>query len=237
VRNLNTKVLALALSALCVASCGRSNTDSDKVKAQQAAKDQLGSFQKMAAQTAQTYRDMNNDALVKKLVEQSAAKQEPFNSLAYRELSERKDFDTGALASLVRDTPNGNALLPLLLLRKSNERAYLDLPAELRAGVLTDALRNSKFFNTWGLPNGYLEDASKAMLETGSSAVAALKEMLSDTRPAPIFGGQIAMVAQRYHYRVCDFALFFLERLQGNANFVVPLAVADRDALIKAMQQ
>jgi hypothetical protein len=234
-RTLKMKVFALTLSAICVASCGRGGTDADKAKAQESGRAQLESMQKIAAQTAQTYKDMDNDALLKKLVEQSTARREPFNSLAYRELSGRKDVNTGALASTVSDTNNGNALLPLLLLRKLNNKAYLNLPAELRANVLTDALRTSKFFNTWGLPHGFLEDASKAMLETGSSAIPALRQMLSDTRPAPFFGGQVAMEAQRYQYRVCDYALFFLEKLQGNANFVMPLSVAERDALIRDM--
>jgi hypothetical protein len=232
---LTIRLFALMLPVICIASCGRGDTDADKAKAQDAARTQLESLQKTVAQTAQTYKDMDNDALLKKLVEQSTARREPFNSLAYRELSGRKDVNTGALAAIVRDTNNGNALLPLLLLRKLNDKAYLDLPAELRANVLTDALRTSKFFNTWGLPHGYLEDASKAMLETGSSTVPALKQMLTDTRPAPFFGGQVAMEAQRYQYRVCDFALFFLEKLQGNANFVMPVTAAERDALIRDM--
>jgi hypothetical protein len=232
---LTTRLFALTLPVICIASCGRGDTDTDKAKAQDAARTQLESLQKTAAQTAQTYKEMDNDALVKKLVEQSTARREPFNSLAYRELSGRKDVNADALASIVRDTNNGNALLPLLLLRKLNDKAYLDLPAEQRANVLTDALRTSKFFNTWGLPNGYLEDASKAMLETGSSAIPALKQLLTDTRPAPFFGGQVAMEARRYQYRVCDFALFFLEKLQGNANFAMPVSPAERDALIRDM--
>lgn len=220
---------------MCLAGCGDRDKDAAKSQSQETAKAKLESLQKIAAQTAQTYKEMDNPALLKKLVEQSTAKREPFNSLAYRELKGRNDVNADSLVSLVGEMNNGNALLPLLLLRKLNEKAYLDMPAELRATVLTDALQNSKMFNTWGLPHIYLEDASRAMLKSGKSAYPALRRMLSETRPAPVFGGQEFMEYERYKYRLCDYALFFLEKMQGNADFRMPVSVADRDSLIREM--
>jgi len=41
------------------------------------------------------------------------------------------------------------------------------------------------------------------------------------------------MVYERYKYRLCDYALFFLERIQGNAEFQLPVSATDRDPLIK----
>jgi len=108
---------------------------------------QLEAQQKAAAQTAQAYRDMDNATLLTKLMEQSAAKREPFNSPAYRELQGRHDVNSASLVSSVRQTDNGNALLPLLLLRKLDEKTYLALPANLRATVLTDALRGAVMFS------------------------------------------------------------------------------------------
>jgi hypothetical protein len=232
---MKTAIYVAMLLGLCLAGCSRADKDADKSQSQESAKTQLESLQKIAAQTAQTYKAMDNDALLKKLVEQSTAKREPFNSLAYRELRGRKDVDAAALVSLVREMNNGNALLPLLLIRRLNERTYLDMAPELRATVLTDALQTSRTFNTWGLPHAYLEDASKAMLESGESAYPALRRMLSDTRPAPVFGSKEFMEYQRYKYRLCDYALFFLEKMQGNADFVMPMSVADRDALISGL--
>jgi len=136
---------------------------------------------------------------------------------------------------MVRETKNGNAILPLLLLRSLNERTYKALPVELRSGVLTDALQRSKTFNMWGLPHLYLEEASKALLECDKSALPALERMLSDTLRAPVYGSQVAMESIRYHYRLCDYALFFIEHLQGDTTFVMPLSPADRDALIKGI--
>jgi hypothetical protein len=234
-KKLTTAVPASMLLCLCVAGCGGGEKDAAAAKSQESARTQLESLQKIVAQTTQTYKAMDNATLIQKLADQSKRKKEPFNSLAYRELRGRKDVSSDSLVSLVRKTKNADALLPLLLLRKLDQKTYSEMPAELRAGVLTDALQQSKMFNTWGLPHAYLEDASKAMLECGRSAYPALMRMLSETRPAPVFGGQEVTEYERYKYRLCDYALFFLEKIQGNAGFVMPVSVEERDALIKDM--
>jgi hypothetical protein len=225
----------LMLVCLCAAGCNTTEREETPVQTQQ--KTQLAEQERLAAQTTQTYKAMDNAALIQKLAEQSARKREPFNSLAYRELVGRKDVDSKALVALVDEKKNADALLPLLLLRKLDEKTYLQIPVEVRSTVLTDALEQSKMFNTWGLPNFYLEDASKALLECGQIAYPALKRMLSDTRPAPIFGSKAYMIYLRYKFRLCDYALFFLERLQGNANFELPMSVSDRDTLIKGISK
>jgi hypothetical protein len=236
---MNQTTSLLVSMALCIglAGCSGRKQNPPLSPSQQTAKDKLDSLQRMADQTAQTYKNMDVPALLNKLTEQSAAKKEPFNSLAYRELKGRTDVPAASLVSLVDQTKNGNALLPLLLLRKLHEKDYLAIPTEERAAVLTDALQNSKMFNTWGLPHLYLEDASKAMLEAGKSAEPALRRMLSDTRPAPVFGSKGYMEYMRYKYRVCDYALFFLEKIQGNTGLRMPVSPAERDALIKGMSK
>jgi hypothetical protein len=190
---------------------------------------------KAAAQTAQTYHAMDNPTLLKRLAEQSAEKREPFNSLAYRELRGRKDVSSESLESMIREKGGADALLPLLLLRRLDASAYKGLPVELKVAVLTDALRTSKVFNTWGLPNFYVEEASNALVECGGSALPALKRMLSDTRPAPVFGSKMHMEFVRYKYRLCDYALFLIERIQGRVDFRMPLGVAERDSLIQGI--
>jgi hypothetical protein len=233
-----TAVLApLIIAAISVALSACTDRPKDgapagDVHAQQTINSQLASYRAAATQTAQTYQAMDNQTLLSKLVEQSTAQHEPFNSLAYRELRGRKDVDPNALATTIHDMHNGSALLPLLLLRQLNRASYLALPAAERAAVLTDALRNSKFFNTWGIPQVYLEDASKAMLETGASAYPTLREMLRDTRPALVWGSKQAMVSRHYQYRVCDYALFFLEKMQGGESLAMPVSPAERDAMI-----
>lgn len=59
--------------------------------------------------------------------------------------------------------------------------------------------------------------------------------MLSDTRPAPVFGSQEYMIYKQYRFRLCDYALFFLEEIGNNANFKMPVSPAERDALIKQL--
>jgi len=221
------------LLCICFAGCAGKEKGGPLTPDQSAAKTRLEAQMKEAATTAQTYHAMDNPTLLNHLLEQSKALKEPFNSLAYRELKTRTNVDSNALKALVKENQNAAGLLPLLLLRKLDNKTYMDVSAETRAKVLTDALQASKTFNTWGLPDVYLEDASNAMVEAGRSAVPALKRMLSETRPAPLFGSKEYMLAQQYKYRLCDYALFFLKRVEGDAQFTLPKASEERDALIK----
>jgi hypothetical protein len=223
---------------LCMTISGCTSRDKGNVPLtdeQNTAKTRLESQMKEAAQTKQTYHAMNNTALLLKLMEQSKAQREPFNSPAYRELKDRRDVDSKALVALVKENNNAGGLLPLLLLRKLDNESYLEVSAELRAKILADALQGSKYFNVWGLPNFYVEDASRAMVEAGRSATPALKRMLSDTRPAPVFGSQEYMVYRQYKYRLCDYALFLLEQIAGKQDFRMPVSPTERDAAIKQM--
>jgi hypothetical protein len=75
------------------------------------------------------------------------------------------------------------------------------------------------------------------MIEAGRSAVPALKSMLGETRAAPPFGSEEYMLAQQRKYRLCHYALFFLKRIEGDAQFTLPAASEERDALIKKAQK
>jgi len=231
------RVLTSILLCICFAGCASQEKTAPLTADQSAAKSKLEAQMKEAARTAQTYHAMDNATLLNHLVEQSKALREPFNSLAYRELKTRTNVDTNALTALVNQNQNAGGLLPLLLLRKLDNKAYMDVSAETRAKVLTDSLQASKTFNTWGLPGVYLEDASNAMIEAGRSAVPALKRMLSETRPAPLFGSKEYMLAQQYKYRLSDYALFFLKRIQGDVQFKLPASSEERDAQIKQAEK
>ena len=230
-------VFAAILLCICLAGCAGKDQNPPLTPEQNAAKSKLEEQMQEAARTTQTYHAMDNATLLNHLLEQSKAQREPFNSLAYRELKTRTDVDPNALTAQVKENQNAGGLLPLLLLRKLHNKAYTDVPAATRAKVLTDALLASKTFNTWGLPGAYLEDASNAMIEAGRAAVPALKHMLGETRPAPLFGSKEAMLAQQYKYRLCDYALFFLKRIAGDAQFTLPNTQAERDPLIKQAQK
>jgi hypothetical protein len=223
------------LLCICSTGCTKKDQAVPLTVEQNAVKSRLEAQMKEAANTAQTYHAMDNARLLTLLVEQSRALREPFNSLAYRELKTRTNVDPSALTALINENQNAGGLLPLLLLRKLDNRAYLNVPAEYRATVLTDALQRSKNFNTWGLPGVYLEDASHAIIEAGQSAVPSLRRMLGETRPAPLFGSKEYLLAQYHQYRLCDYALFYLRRIQGEAGFNLPSTAAERDALTKQM--
>ena len=198
-RNLRATPASIFL-CICLAGCaGVDKSAPPLTDTQNQAKTSLESQMKAAAQTAQTYHAMDNPTLLNKLVEQSTAQKEPFNSLAYRELKTRTNVDSNSLVALVKQNTDATGLLPLILLRKLDNKSYAAVPVEIRAKILTDALQNSKNFNTWGLPHLYLEDASNAMMEAGESTVPALTRMLSETRPAPLFGSQEYMEYQRYN--------------------------------------
>jgi outer membrane murein-binding lipoprotein Lpp len=231
-------VLFAVLAASFYSSGCKTQSNNATAQAQATARASSDSIQQQARQTAQEYHAMTDTHLLEKLVEQSRKQKEPFNSLAYRELRNRKDVSADSILTTIRQLKNADALLPLLLLRKLHVEIYKAVPADERAAVLTDALEKSKTFNTWGFPHLYLEDASKAMIECGPSAQPALKRMLSGTRPAPLWGGgQTVMESERYKYRLCDYALFFLEKMQPGNNFVMPVNPDDRDSLIKALMQ
>ena len=235
---MGTKAPASILLCLCLAGCASKEEKTARLtEDQSSAKGRLEAQMKEAAQTAQTYHAMDNATLLNHLVEQSKGLREPFNSLAYRELKTRTDVDPKALTAMVKENQNAGGLLPLLLLRKLDSKAYKEVTSETRAKVLTDALQASKTFNTWGLPGVYLEDASNAMTEAGRSAVPALKRMLGETRLAPLFGSKEYMLAQQYKYRLCDYALFFLKRIEGDAQFTLPTKSEERDVLIKQAEK
>jgi hypothetical protein len=224
------------LLCICFAGCGsRDNGSANLTEEQNRAKTQLESQMKPVAETNRAYHAMNNATLLQRLMEQSKAQQEPFNSLAYRELKTRTNVESRSLVPLVKANDNATGLLPLLLLRKLDNKSYLEVPAKNRAKILTDALQGSKYFNTWGLPDFYLEDASRALIEASKSALPALKRMLGETRPAPLFGSKEYMLYKRYQYRLCDYALFFLGRIEGNAEFQLPMSVEERNAEIKKL--
>ncbi len=234
-KTLKIVVAALLFMSFYLAACRHKRLEPSPPEVVQAEHLEIDSVQKIVARTRQIYKQMNDDTLLKKLADQSKRKKEPFNSLAYRELVSRKTIKPENLVSLIHQLNNGNALLPLLLLRTLNDKAYTSVPIGIKANILTDALQQSKTFNVWGLPGLYPEDASKALIACGTSAVPALTRLLSETRPAPLYGSKESMVYQRYKLRLCDYALYFIEEIRRNKNFVMPVNVAEREALISKM--
>ncbi len=143
---------ACVLLCLCIAGCySREKGNEPLTQEQNRAKTQLESQMKAVAETKRTYQAMDNATLLQKLMEQSKSQQEPFNSLAYRELKTRTDVDSKSLVALVKENDNATGLLPLLLLKKLDNKSYLEVPAENRAKILTAALQGSKYLQYLGI--------------------------------------------------------------------------------------
>lgn len=168
------------------------------------------------------------------------------DSLAGMMLSESEAFREGTLAPAhaaeaagqVRARPDASSFHLLLALRRAAPDAYLELPAEARAGVLVDALRTQAYLNDWGNlgpGGGYDGPAAAALLEAGEAARPGLLELLDDTRPAPLMGSEEASISKLYRYRRCDFAFRYLCLLDGAPAPFDPDPTA-RDAAIAALR-
>jgi hypothetical protein len=121
-------------------------------------------------------------------------------------------------ASVVSELGDARAYHVLMALRSAAPETYEALPADLRAAVLVDALRNGFQFNDWGYlepGGGYDGPAAAALLETGESAVAPLRDLLDDDSKAQMTGSEIAEFARLYRYRIKDFAYRYLSLLLG----------------------
>ena len=130
------------------------------------------------------------EELVDLLNADSEAGVEPFNSLAFREIERRGEVVGQELAEVVRaqDTPS---ILAILAVREVNRAAYQASDPDLIAGVLIQTLTTSAYFNTWGLPHLYWEDAALAVIEQGEAAV---ENILRQAKFGLIRGSRVAVV-------------------------------------------
>jgi hypothetical protein len=176
-------------------------------------------------------RAMDVSQLAATLAADSQKGREPFNSAAYRETITRGEAAAATLKPLLKEA-NRSSLLGLLALRQLSAAQYKSLSPSFRVNVLVGSLADSKFFNTWGVPNFYWTDAAQAIVDEGNAAVGPLTRLLQDTRPAPVFGSEGTEVNAQFHFRVCDYALALLNEIRHDKT---PLAadVAARDQLIK----
>jgi hypothetical protein len=127
----------------------------------------------------------------------------------------------------------------LFLLREHAAERYERLPADLRARVLTAALGHLKYLNDWGYldpAESYDGKAAKALLALGAAALPHLRPLLTDRRPAPLFGSEEATMSHRYQYRRADFAARYVALILGEE---APFAeqVSQRDRAIATLME
>jgi hypothetical protein len=220
-------------SLLCLSGgCGQKslsgNPGSSAVPANKAG--ELAALQEKRQGYEARLKAMSAADLVQRLAADSAKGREPFNSATYRELVSRGASAGAAIKAQLG--PEGHAdLLNLLALRPVDPGQYHALDPAFRVKLLVDALKNAKFFNAWGIPHLYWEDAARAIIDEGPAASDALSALLRDTRPAPVFGSEGAVVDQQYHYRVRDYAWALLAAAR-NQKIDIPADPAARDRLI-----
>lgn len=160
---------------------------------------------------------------------------ESFNSLAFAEAVGRGSGAASALRATLTKSDR-SSLLGLLALRRSSASAYAMIPAPFRIAVLTDALKQSKYFNAWGSPTGRWEDASTAIIAEGRAALPALATLLSQTRPAPVWGSEGMIEYEKYHFRVCDYAWALINEIRER-KVGIPTDAGARDKLIESAVQ
>lgn len=174
---------------------------------------------------------MSVPELVDRLNEESQSGLEPFNSLAFREIRRRGEEIADELAEVIL-AESRPTFLGVLALRRVNPRAYETMDSSVVIGILIDNLRTAEYFNGWGLPHLYWEDAGQAMIEQGKAAVPSLTNLLEDGRPAPVYGEEEAMESDLYGYRVKDYAFALIREIEGQRR-PVPTEPAERDSLIE----
>jgi hypothetical protein len=175
---------------------------------------------------------MDVPALAAELVKDANRGREPFNSSAFAEMVSRRE-SAGQLAGLIR-TGDRSSLLELLAVRQMDAGIYGQLPQEQRIAILVDALRTAETFNSWGLPHLYWEEPARAIIDEGQAAELALGPLLSDKRPAPMWGEDEVVESRAYQYRVMDYALALILAIR-KSDQVIPIDPADRDRLIAGL--
>lgn len=227
-------MIPLLVVALIFAGCAPDKS----MKADREMDEKTKQLEALEAKRVATIRNlaaMNTEQLALALAADSERGREPFNSMALAEAVTRgSDFAT-QLAPLLRDADK-RSFLALATLRTMKSDQYAELDPQFRVAVLTDALATSVTFNTWGLPHLYWEDSAKAIIDEGEPAVPALKELLRDTRDAPMWGSEEVAEYELYRYRVCDYAWALLTEIRGEATKeAIPRNPKERDVLIEEM--
>jgi len=177
---------------------------------------------------------MNAPQLAAELTRESLEGIAPFNSFAYKAVVKKPDLAI-PLARLLT-APEQSSFLGLLALREINRTEYQKLSAAFRVSVLVDALKHTKYFNAWGLPNLRWHEAAEALIAEKDAARPALVPLLQTTgsRNAPVLGLKSHDVYEEYQYRVSDYALALLNDINRERK-ILPVERILRDRLINEL--
>ncbi|MEJ2310515.1 MAG: hypothetical protein P8Z31_09080 [Gammaproteobacteria bacterium] len=221
-------VIGVLCTAFLLTGCGSDTSESKGVQKH------LTEIQELDARRSATLAEIQKmplPQLFAKSDEDSSKLIEPYNSVAYREITRNRKDSAEQLRQYLTQQKTAS-YIPLLALRKIDEKAYAQIKPETKVAVLIGLLANSKSYNTWGLPHLYWEDAAEAVIELGKAAAPGLKKLLDDKTPAPVWGTEEVFEYEAYKYRRCDYALALLMAIEGEPVKDLPKSPEDRDALI-----
>jgi len=229
------RVLPIILIFPCMFSCSPKKQQKEEPKPVVSRRDSvLLDADKKRAAWAQQLQAMTVKQLTDQLSKESVKGLEPFNSMAYKELTSRKSVTIDMIQNAVIKNANRSSLLSLLAVRKLSQPVYQKLDAQVKASVYVDALRGAKTFNTFGLPHAKWEEAAQAIIEAGPVTIRGLEALLTDKRPAPMWGSEDYMEYKLYNYRVKDYAYALIIASQ-KGQLQLSKDTAERDKMIDAL--
>ncbi len=226
----------ISLAFLCGALSITTGCKSVKPFKARTFKERIESSREEGARRDDAFRRMPAANLLHELERESLMGVEPFNSRAYRE-AVRRGADIGRQLRDSIDAFDRSELLTLLALRKADAVQYATIDPARRVQILVDSLKNGIFYNVWGIPHLYWEDAARALIAEGQRAVPALEALFDDKREAPVWGDEEVMVSRAYRYRVRDYAWALIREIQGAPIADMPRDPERRDRLINRMNQ
>jgi hypothetical protein len=194
----------------------------------------LNEFKQLKAKydtTLATIKKMTMSELFKRMEDDAQKGVEPFNSMAYREVTGSRKDQGGTLLKLVSEQKEAS-YISLLALRSLDPKRYGKLDQRTKASVFLSELGRSKSYNRWGLPHLYWEPAALAVIELGNIAEPGLKKLLNDRTPAPVWGSEEVSEYKAYQYRRCDYALGLLLEIRGQKANTLSRSQKERDDLI-----
>ena len=170
-------------------------------------------------------RDVKEREKFEKTVEQvqvdSRRGTEYFNSPSYDALVGQGEANAQRLRDSITE-PNRTHLLSLLALREISSDLYEKMPRDLKARILTDALNQAVYFNSWGVPQLYAQTSDslrpapvQAIIDLGREALPYLEPLRAQQRSAPRWGSEEQLQDDTLHYRVADYAIALISAIQG----------------------
>ena len=105
-----------------------------------------------------------------------------------------------------------------------------------RADIYVDALKNSLFYNAWGLPGYQLTVTAHALIDLEEKATEALRPLLTDYRLAPLSGSEDATTSTMYGNRICDYAWVLICEIRGRPYEYLE-SPSERDQEIEKLRQ